>query len=300
MRPISFFLKNPSKILLGLLKKYGRWLPDTWYLKFRYFLEMGHKLNLNDPITFQEKIQWLKLYDRNSIYHLMVDKVAAKRYVADKIGEKYIVPTFGVWNNFDDIDFSKLPDKFVLKTTHGGGNTGIIICNNKSRFDYATAKMKLENSLKEDIYDVNKEWAYKDIPHRILAEKFLEHPGMRDLTDYKFFCFNGSPKFIQVIQDRNTKETIDFFDEGWNHMDFVGLNPNVENAKVVPLRPENLDEMLQVAQKLSVNTKFVRVDLYNIDSHIYFGELTFYPASGYGNFRPGIWSYQLGEHLKIQ
>lgn len=299
MRPISTFLSDPLQIFLSLVKNYGIWLPERLFLKMRYRLEMGQKLDLNNPRTFQEKIQWLKLYDRNPEYSRMVDKDAVKIYVSERIGEEYIIPTLGVWDKFDDIDFSKLPDKFVLKTTHGGGSTGVVICKDKSKFDYATAKSKLEYSLNHDIYRKNKEWAYKNVSRRILAEEFLELPDKEDLTDYKIFCFNGEPKYIQVIQDRNTKETIDFFDTDWNHQDFVGLNPKAENAMTVPAPPKKLDEMLRIAKKLAEGTKFVRVDLYSIESMIYFGELTFYPASGYGNFRPDSWARKLGDLLKV-
>lgn len=299
MRPISFFLKNPSQILLSLVNKYATWLPDKQFIQLKYRLEMGKSLNLKNPTTFQEKIQWLKLYDRKPEYTTMVDKYAVKDYVKALIGEKYIIPTLGIWDNFDDIDFDKLPDKFVLKTTHGGGSTGVVVCHDKASFNHTEAKHKLENSLSTDIYKHMREWPYRDVPRRIIAEKYLELPDKTDLTDYKVFCFNGKPQYIQVIQDRNINETIDFFDTNWNHQEFVGLNPKCKNAQVTPSRPEHLDEMLQVAERLAEGTKFVRVDLYSIVEKVYFGELTLYPASGFGKFSPEKWETALGKFIYI-
>ena len=161
------------------------------------------------------------------------------------------------------------------------------------------AKQKLKQSLNSDIYNCYREWPYKNVPRRIIAEQFIECPGKIDLTDYKIFCFNGEPKYIQVIQDRHTKETIDFFDTNWNHMDFIGLNKNARNAKVVPTKPKKLDIMLNIARQLAKDTIFIRVDLYSIDIKIFFGELTFYPASGLGTIYPNEWSLKLGDLIKI-
>lgn len=283
---------------LGFLSR----IPDRQFLKIAYFILTRKRLNLDNPQTFTEKIQWLKLYNRKPEYTTMVDKYAVKQYVANIIGEEYIIPTLGVWNRFDDIDFSKLPQQFVLKTTHGGGSNGVVICKDKSSFNKKAAKKTLNNSLKEDIYDMLREWPYKDVPKRIIAEKFMapeKSPAPKDLPDYKFFCFNGEPKYCQVIRDRHTKETIDFYDMDWNHMPFVGLNPIACNGLTSVVRPKSFDEMKDICRKLSKDIPFVRVDLYVIDDKNYFGELTFYPASGIGVFTPEEWNGKLGDLLTL-
>lgn len=288
-----------NRLLQLLFTKGGSWLPDKIYLKIKYFLATRHILDLNNPTRFQEKLQWLKLNDRKSIYTSMVDKYTVKKIVSEKIGSKYIIPTLGVWDSFEQIDFNSLPDKFVLKTTHGGGSLGIVICKDKQTFNYKDAEKRLSKSLKQSIYKIMREWPYKNVRRRIIAESFIECPSKTDLTDYKIFCFNGNPKFIQVIQDRNSEETIDFFDPSWTHLPFVGLTPKCQNATVRPTKPQNLDTMLLIAEQLAENTKFVRVDLYNVDGKIYFGEITFYPASGFGKFTPDIWDKKIGNMLEI-
>lgn len=295
--------KTTSKFISGfqrfLLRNFGHYLSDSIYLRALYKIRMGHKMNLKNPKTFQEKIQWLKINYRKPEFTVMVDKYAVKEFVAKKIGKEYIIPTIGVWNRVEDINIEELPNKFVLKTTHGGGGGGVIICRDKSKFDMNKVLPRLNSLLKLNIYKNYREWPYKDVPRRIIAEKFLETSESTDLTDYKIFCFNGKPKYIQVIKDRNTVETIDFFDTHWVHQPFVGLNPKCKNAKIEPHKPSNLEEMIYIAEKLSKDIPFVRVDLYNIDSKVYFGELTFYPASGIGKFSPDEWSLKLGDLLQL-
>lgn len=201
----------------------------------------GKLLRLSNPRTFNEKIQWLKLYNRQEEYCNLVDKYAVKEYVSNLIGEKYVIPTIGVWDTPEKIEWSKLPSKFVLKTTHGGGNLGVVICRDKSIIQKDNIISKLNKSLKGDIYRTYREWPYKNVPKRIIAEPFMESDYPEgDLDDYKFFCFNGKPKYCQVIRDRNTKESIDFYDMDWNHQNFVGLNPSCKNGlKPVP-KPSKL------------------------------------------------------------
>lgn len=275
------------------------WLPDSLYLRLLYYGELGRWLNLSNPKRFTEKIQWLKLHDRRPEYTMMVDKYAVKDYVAAKIGAEFIIPTLGIWNSFDDIDFKSLPDKFVLKTTHGGGSGGVVICSDKSAFDMGKARTKLEESLRSDIYTNYREWPYKNVPRRIIAEQFIEVPFNKDLPDYKIFCFNGTPRYIQVIKDRNTDESIDFFDTEWNHQPFYGLNPNVHPSTHDIPKPANLEDMLKIACHLAKNIDFVRVDLYQTTDKVYFGELTFYPASGMGVFNPDKWDLTLGEFINL-
>ncbi len=300
MQPIKNYIKNPERILLGLLKCVGVYIfSDKWYLKCYYRLEMSEPLNLKHPKKFTEKLQWLKLYNRKPEYTTMVDKYAVKDYVAKRIGEEYIIPTLGVWDRPEDIDFESLPDKFVLKTTHGGGSGGVLICKDKTTFDKDKAIANLNVSLKSDIYSALKEWPYKDVSRRIIVEQFMEDSKYGELRDYKFFCFNGDPKYCQVIANRRTKETIDFFDMDWKHQEFVGLNPVCGNAFKPAAKPAALQQMIKVAADLSKGIPFLRVDLYFINGKIYFGETTFYPASGFGKFTPRTWNDTLGNLINL-
>lgn len=296
---ISYIFHKPNLIGIAILSRLAPIIPDKQYLKWMFRQQMGYKLDLDNPKTFCEKIQWLKLYNRKPEYTQMVDKYEVKKYVANIIGNEYIIPTLGVWDRFEDIDFDKLPNQFVLKTTHGGGNTGVVICRDKSKLDKDAARKRLNKSLRMSIYDLLKEWPYKDVEQRIIIEEYLECIGNTDLVDYKFYCFNGQPLYCQVIKDRNSKETIDFFDQEWNHQVFYGLNPKAIQSSYPIDRPINYDKMVEVASKLSHNIPFARVDLYNIEGKIYFGEITFFPASGYGVFTPSGWDDKLGNLIKL-
>lgn len=290
----KLYLNSPRLFGLAIVKRMT-FLPDKTFLQLRYLFEMGKPLNLKNPRTFQEKIQWLKLYNRKPEYTCMVDKAAVKDYVANIIGSKYVIPTLGIWERFDDIDFDALPNRFVLKTTHGGGGGGVVICKDKSTFNLTAAKHILERSLKQDIYKKLREWPYKDVPRRIIAEQLLEVKSKEDLIDYKVFCFNGKPKYIQAIQDRHSYKTINFFDTDWNSQEFYGLNLACRQAIQPISRPYNLDDMIKVATMLAKGTDFVRVDLYEVDKNVYFGELTFYPAFKLGVVTPEEWGRKLGE-----
>ncbi len=293
-----------STFMAAIIQNFFGWLPDKTYLQLLYRFKMGHRLDLNHPKTFTEKIQWLKLYNRRPEYTLMVDKYAVKKYVADIIGEKYIIPTLGVWDKPEDIDWDALPNEFVLKTTHGGGSGGVVICKDKKTFDRNKAILTLRDSMNSDIYRSLREWPYKDVKKRVLAEKYMAPKDMvnnpiYDLSDYKFFCFNGEPKYCQVIRDRHSKESIDFYDMNWRHQEFVGLNPIASNGINPVPRPLLLDDMICICHKLSENMKFVRIDMYVIDNRIYFGEITFYPASGMGLFNPDKWNEELGNLISL-
>lgn len=293
-----------STFMAAIIQNFFGWLPDKTYLQLLYRFKMGHRLDLNHPKTFTEKIQWLKLYNRRPEYTLMVDKYAVKKYVADIIGEKYIIPTLGVWDKPEDIDWDALPNEFVLKTTHGGGSGGVVICKDKKTFDRNKAILTLRDSMNGDIYRSLREWPYKDVKKRVLAEKYMAPKDMvnnpiYDLSDYKFFCFNGEPKYCQVIRDRHSKESIDFYDMNWRHQEFVGLNPIASNGINLVPRPLLLDDMICICHKLSENMKFVRIDMYVIDNRIYFGEITFYPASGMGLFNPDKWNEELGNLISL-
>lgn len=301
---IHVLLYERGKIGLLLLPKLGKPLSDKTYVKWYYRYSMGKKLNLKNPKTFTEKLQWLKVYDHNPLYTTLVDKYAVKPWVAERIGEQYIIPTLGVWDSFDEIDFDKLPNQFVLKTTHGGGSVGVVICKDKTCFNKEEAKSRLEHSMKISGYEKHREWPYKNVPRRIIAEKFINPaPNTKDLPDYKWYCFRGEPLYCQVIQDRTTNKSIDFFDTNWVHQEFVGLLPvsgsTIESAKYTPKRPQDLEVQIKIARELAKDLPFSRIDLYSIGEKTYFGEITFYPASGLGTFKPEQYNDLLGKILVL-
>lgn len=296
----SFFynlVPKSKKIALNILYRLSKIIPDYLYIKIQYRLWQGVSLNLSAPILFTEKIQWLKLYNRRDIYHKLVDKYEVKKYVSSIIGETHVIPTLGVWDSFDDIDFDELPNKFILKSTHGSHAS--IICWDKSSFDIYDSKKKFAKFQSQSPYYGFKEWAYKGVKPRIIAEKLMIENDTQCLVDYKFFCFNGYARFCQVIKDRNTIESIDFFDRNWVHQDFIGLNPvAIHSTDLIP-RPINYDLMINIADKLSADMTFVRVDLYEIKEEVYFGEMTFYPSAGLGYFRPEKWNKILGDMIEL-
>lgn len=262
---------------------------------------MGHRLDLNCPMTFNEKLQWLKLYDRKPEYTTMVDKYAVKKYVADIIGDDFIIPTLGVWDSFDEIEFDTLPNQFVLKTTHGGGGVGLVICKDKSTFDKSEAKRKLDASMRSDIYKSLREWPYKNVPKRILAETFLspkEKSAPADLLDYKFFCFNGEVKFFKVDFGRFVDHHANYYSPEGVLLDFGEQRLKPDAHYPIEL-PGNLDKMVSLAECLSKDIPFLRVDFYNVDGKIFFGELTFYPASGHGKWTSDDVDLSIGEYLKL-
>ncbi len=290
------FCKNPYKIIdyLGAKVKL-KCFPDEVYLKILYRARMGKKLNIINPKTFNEKLQWLKLYDRDPLYTNLVDKYEVRKYIAEAIGEEYLVPLIGVWNSFDEIDFSKLPNKFVLKCTHDSG--GVIICKDKSKLKINSVIKSINRKLKRNYYYYGREWPYKNIKPRIIAEKFMGEWN-KDLKDYKFFCFNGEPKLILVCSERyrdtGLKET--FFDTAWN---ITNIKRPGHSRDINIHKPTKLDEMLSLSKKLSEGKSFIRVDFYEINGQVYFGELTFYPASGFTGFKPEKYDEILGGWIEI-
>ncbi len=302
MQSVTYYFKRPRKLANALLINFFQWLPDKVFIKLLYRILMRKKLNLNNPISFQEKLQWLKIYDKNPDYHKMVDKVLVKDYVSSIIGCEYVIPLLGVWSKPEDINWDMLPNRFVLKTNHSGGNTGVIICRDKNSFNRESAIRKLNFSLKDDVYRNSREWPYKDIEKKVFAEEFIDTKSNEiDLPDYKWYCFNGEPKYCQVIKDRTTNETIDFFDTDWKHQEFVGLNPAAGPAAgpaaEEPAKPSNLIEQIKIAKELSKGIPFSRIDLYSVGDKIYFGEVTFYPLSGMGEFNPRCYNEILGNML---
>ena len=268
------------------------WIPDKKYIKHLYYKKFHKKLDLNNPTTFNEKLQYLKLYNRKSEYSNMVDKYESKKYVSKIIGEEYIIPTLGIWNKFEDIDFDKLPEQFVLKCTHDSG--GVYICKDKEKINKRKLKIKFKLLLKRNFYYRFREYVYKDLKHRIIAEKYMGN----NLNDYKIFCFNGEPKIILVCSNRskNYKNT-NFYDTNWNLMPFTRSNHKNNTEKIE--KPKKLEEMLDIAKKLSKGIPFVRIDLYNINKKIYFGEMTFMPSGGFEGFEPEKWDVELGNMIDI-
>lgn len=290
---------KPKIIGIILLGKFSFLFPDKQYLQMMYWLHLGRKLNLKNPKTFNEKLQWLKLYNHKPEYTIMVDKVKAKEYVAKLIGEEHIIPTLGVWDDPDDIDFDALPDQFVLKCNHNSG-TGMCICRDKSKLDIEKVKAELRKGLKENYYMRWREWPYKNVPRKILAEKFMVDESGTELKDYKIFCFNGEPRYCQVISDRNTDEKIDFYDMHWKRLvGLVGLNDKVHNSEYAIPCPESFEDMKQMASLLAKSIPFSRIDFYEINHQAYFGEITFFPATGFGNFNPREWNVKMGDMITL-
>lgn len=282
----------------ALLENFNFLFPDKLYLQMLFRCKMGYKLNLKNPKSYSEKLQWLKLYNRNPLYSTLVDKYAVKKWVADKIGKEYVIPTIAVWNKAYEIDFSKLPNQFVLKTTHGSGGSDVVICKDMSNFDKDEAIAHLTKSMKKNVYKTFREYPYNNVPPRIVVEKYMEDES-GELRDYKFFCFDGLVKALFIASDRlkkNEKVKFDFFDRNFIHLPFTNGHPQ---AKICPQKPQMFEEMIAVAEKLSEGFPHVRVDLYVIGKQIYFGEMTFFHNSGLCPISPREWDYKFGEWLQL-
>lgn len=285
-----------KKKILKKMKEFLRFLPDKVYIQLYYFAQFNHFCNLKNPKTYNEKLNWLKLNDRNPEYTKMVDKYEVKKYVSNIIGEEYVIPTLGIWDKFDDIDFDELPEQFVLKCTHD--SEGVVIVKDKSRFDVNEARKKINDALKCNFYYIGREWPYKNIKPRIIAEKYMKDEECGELRDYKFFCFNGEPKAMFIASDREIGETkFDFYDLNFNHLNIIQHYPN---SKLKIEKPRNFDKMIELAKILSKNLIHVRVDFYEVNGKVYFGELTFYHFSGFQPFIPEEWDYKFGELINLK
>ena len=295
MKRILYFL-NPKNFLLYLMNMgYFRLLSDEKYIKLEFRLCMGKKLNLDNPQTLNEKLQWLKLHDRKESYTNMADKYNAKECAKKIIGEEYIIPTIGVYDSFDNIDFNSLPNQFVIKCTHDSG--GVFICEDKSKLNIRKVKKIINKSLKKKYYYAHREWPYKNVKPRILIEEYIvDHNGVLD--DYKLQTFNGKVAYSFVCTDRIKGEVkFTFFDE---HKRFIpvtqcGASNDYKGAKL----PDNYEKIVELAEKLAKNIPAIRLDFYNIDGKIYFGEFTFFDSAGLGAFNPEEWDYKFGSMLDL-
>lgn len=296
MNKLMKVIKQPTILLkkmndLGIIH-----LSDEKYLKLIFKMRIGYELNLDNPKTFNEKLQWLKLYDRKPLYTTLVDKCKVREYIKQKIGEEYLIPLLGVYDRFDDIDFKKLPKQFVIKCNHDSG--GLVICKDKKKFDYEMAKKKINKSLKSNYYYHGREWPYKNVNPKIIIEKYMEDNKVHELIDYKVMCFDGVPKMIFTCSERFSSDglKVTFFDLNWQKLPFERHYKSSIN-KVE--KPKNYDKMLELSRKLSIDIPFVRVDWYEINGKLYFGELTFYPGSGVEEFSPQEWDLKIGNMLNL-
>lgn len=290
-------LKDPNFRFVFLADKgWNSNVSDEEVIRRRFRLAFGRELDLENPVTYTEKLQWLKLYDHQPRYTTMVDKYEVKKYVAEKIGEQYVIPTLQVWERVEDIDFDQLPERFVLKCTHDSGS--IVICKDKNSFNRAAAVKRLKHFMKRDYYVVSREWPYKNVKPRIIAEPFMEDPKDGELRDYKFFTFGGEPKVLYIAQGRGREEetVADFFDMEFQHLPFT---IDHEMAQKKPHPPVCFEEMKRLAGILSQGTPQLRVDFYEVEGKVYFGEMTFFHCSGLAGFHPEEWDRVFGSWVVL-
>lgn len=296
LNTIKYLLEKPGRIVPmlganGLLN----WMPDKTYLQLLAKNAWGRTMDFDNPVTFNEKLQWLKLYDRNPLYTQLVDKYEVRSFVTEKLGEDYLIPLVGgPWDSFDEIDFDALPEQFVLKTTHDSG--GVAICRDRESFDIEKARAYLSKRLKRNFFWANREWPYKNLKPRIVAEKYMVDESGTELKDYKVMCFGGEPRLIQVHRGRYVNHTQDFYDTEWNRMD---ITQYCDNSDVIMDKPEFLDEMLRLCRIVSESMPQVRSDWYFANGRVYFGELTFFDAAGFDDFEPVHWNKTLGDWIDL-
>lgn len=293
---IKLFTNNRGEFFASIIKTFGFLYNDKSYLSKMFRYRMGYDINWDNPTTYSEKLQWLKIYDRNPFYTKLVDKYEVKKYVEEKIGSEYVAKLLGVWDTPDQIDFDSLPNQFVLKTVHGGGNLGVVICKDKDHINKEAVIKNLKNSMNCDLYRDSREWPYKGVKKRIIAEEYLEDNKTGELRDYKFFCFDGKVKALFVATERQMREEpfFNFFDEKYNHL---GIQQGHPCAPIPPAKPINFDKMIELATKLSKGIPHVRVDFYEANNKVYFGEFTFYHFGGMVPFNPSKWDEIFGSWL---
>lgn len=298
-RKLKRYIKDPyHEIGYDLMREHPNWLPDKWYLKLLWKFTYGYELDLKHPKTFSEKLQWLKLYDRKPIYTTMVDKYRAKQWIADKIGEQYVIPTLAVYNSVDEIDLDKLPEKFVLKCNHDSGS--VVICKDKSMFNLEEAKKKLGEGLVKNYYWVYREWPYQRVKHVIIAEPLIATP--EDLKEFKLFCFNGHPKIFQSICDRICEKgpILQHFSIEGERLEINDKNYKSRQSQTeADVFPSSLETMAHISKQLSKSAFFIRVDFYDVKGKIYVGELTLYESGGFVEFEPKKYNRILGDWIKL-
>lgn len=284
-----------NTVLKEFLLKTTRIIPDELYLRIAYRMVTGETLHLNPPVTYNEKLQWLKLNNRKDLYTSMVDKYEVRKFIKERIGDGYLIPTLGVWDKLEELDFDSLPDEFVLKCTHDCG--GLIICRDKTKLNREAAKKKLAACLCHNFYYQGREWPYKNVKPRIYAEKYMSDPNEEQLSDYKVFCFDGMPRMIQVDYDRYIGHKRQFFDTEWNRMD-VSFHFLSDTKKQIA-RPSVLEEMLELSRKLSAGFPHLRTDFYIIGNKLYVGEMTFFHGTGFGRWWPKSFDAEMGSWLDL-
>ncbi len=291
-------LHDRRHFAFALCVRFSFLFPDELYLKLLYRLMFRKRLDLDNPVTYCEKLQWLKLFYHRPEFTTMADKVKVKQLVKEKVGEQYVVPLLGVWDRPEDIEWDKLPEKFVLKTNHDGGSFGVVICRNKETFDRDKAVKRLKASLRRNSYLLGREWPYKNIERKVFAEQYIENGAAGELQEYKFFCFNGKVKLLFTATDRQSASGVrfDFFDEQFNHLD---LKDEFPNSEVPPSKPDTFDLMKGLAEKLSEGIPHVRIDLFEANGKIYFSEFTFFNGGGLVDFQPKKYDYILGQYIHL-
>lgn len=296
---INALLHNPRHLVFAIFRRLPWLIPnDETYLKLYWKLSMDYPLNLENPQTFNEKLQWLKLHNRKEEYVTLVDKYAVKEYVAKLIGEKYVIPTIGKWDKPSDIEWDKLPNQFVLKTNHDGGGNGIVVCKDKSKLNKRKALRELRHSFNRNVYMIGREWPYKKVKKCVFAEQYMEDKQFGELRDYKFFCFNGNVKAMYIATERGTKGGVhfDYYDADFNHLDLQQGHP-MSLQKIE--KPQSFELMKQLAEKLSKGIPHVRIDFYEVEGKPYFGEFTFFHLGGTGGFKPKKWDKIFGDWIEL-
>lgn len=293
---IQSLLHNRRHFLSALCFRFSFLFPDETYLKIMHRLELKRRLDLKNPVTYNDKLQWLKLYYHRPDFTMMADKVAVKQYVADLIGSEYVVPLIGVWDNVDEIEWEKLPRQFVLKTNHDGGNFGVVICRDKAQFNRQKAKQRLNASLHRNTYLLGREWPYKNIPRKVFAEQYIEDASGKEMVDYKFLCFDGKVKLLFISSERQHGVKMDYYDEDFNHLD---LTQSHSTASIPPEKPQHFELMKELAEILSKGIPHVRVDFFEVNGKVYFSEYTFFSYGGWAAFHPDEYDYKLGEYITL-
>ncbi len=296
---VRILIKQPNIFFQWIFIHLKNFLSDKLLLSLIYRTTFGKSINWNNPKTFNEKLQWLKIYNRRPEFTTFVDKYKVREYISKTIGEEYLIPLLGVWNSVNEIDFNKLPNQFVLKCNHDSGH--VCICKDKSNYNFEEAIIKLRDSLSKNYYysSYGREWPYKNVPRKIIAEKYMEDNDTKELRDYKFFCFDGIVKALFIATDRqnpNEETKFDFYDMNFKHLNITNGH---QMANIPPKKPKKFELMKELAEKLSKGIPQVRIDFYEINGKVFFGEMTLFHWSGLMPFKPDKWDYIFGSWIKL-